>query len=81
MTCRFAAGKNRATRNLPNLEQTLSLGSPLNISSLSETSLSLKNYDIVNCVAMAMNALAAEVLEVVNFCFAKLQLAGSWFHE
>ena len=44
-------------------------------------SLSLMNYDIGNCVAMVMNALAAEVLGVVNFCFAKLQLAGLWFHE
>ena len=28
---------------------------------------------------MAMNALAAEVLEVVNFCFAKLKLAAHGF--
>ena len=38
-------------------------------------SLSLMNYDIGNCVAMVMNALAAEVLEVV---FLLCQALTGW---
>ena len=38
-------------------------------------SLSLMNYDIGNCVAMVMNALAAEVLEVV---FSLCQASTGW---